>query len=158
MADVRAKIVERMTKLANDIAASIASHGLAASGATARSLRVVDSGSEIALYGRRFFPALETGSARWTGYTGVHCTFSQFVEIIRQWATAKGLCFGQATEHERTIRAIAKTIIEKGTKQKRSGQRLDVYSDLVDDACADMAEIVGVDLMEQITNDIAKWR
>lgn len=158
MAEIKDKVIERMTQLANDIAASIARHGLTASGATARSLKVVDEGDEVALYGRTFFPALETGSANWTGYTGIHCTFYEFREIIRRWATAKGLNFGQAKDYDKAVGAITSSIIRRGTAQKRSGVRLDVYTSLIDQAVADIGEIIMSAYGEEITNHLEKWR
>lgn len=150
-------VANRLQLLRDDIAESINSHGLTASGRTAQSLRVVVSDKEVSLYGRAFFPALETGSSAWTGRTGVRCTFYEFKEIIRQWAQAKGLNFGQATEHERTIGAITASIIRTGTAQTRRG-RLDVYTTLVDEAVEDCANIM-VDITNaKVDNVIAQWR
>jgi hypothetical protein len=148
----------RLLRLRDEIAQSINSHGLTASGRTAQSMRVVTEGNEVALWGRAFFPALETGSSRWTGYTGIRCTFAQFRDIIRDWVTAKGLNFGQHKEHERTIGAITAKIIREGTRQKRSGSRLDVYTTLVDQAFEDCGEIVRDVVNAQVDNVIAQWK
>ena len=150
-------VTQRLNKLAKDIADSIAAHGLTASGATARSLKVVDEDDGVALYGRNFFPALETGSSRWTGATGIKCSVEEFKAIIRAWATAKGLNFGQASEHERTIEAITYKIIREGTKQKRSGERLDVYTTLLDEAVKDCGDIVAEQMGNQIINYLQQW-
>lgn len=156
-ADMQQAIVTRLEKLKVDIAHSISAHGLRASGRTAQSLEVVASGADVSLYGRAFFPALETGSIRWIGYTGVRCTFVQFKEIIRAWVAAKGLNFGQAKKQESTIGAITAKIIREGTKQKRSGQRLDVYSTLVEEAVADCSDLVAEVVGAQVNNIIAQW-
>lgn len=156
-AEMQNAIVTRLEKLKVDIAHSISAHGLTASGRTAQSLEVVSSGAEVALYGRAFFPALETGSIRWIGYTGVRCTFLQFKEIIRNWVTAKGLNFGQAKKQERTIGAITAKIIREGSKQRRSGQRRDIYSSLVDEAVADCGDLVADVVGAQVNNIIANW-
>lgn len=151
-------VANRLQRLKEDIAESINRHGLTASGRTAQSLRVVVTDKEISLYGRAFFAALETGASRWTGATGVRCTWNEFRNIIRDWVSAKGLVFGQAREQEQAISAITSKIIRTGTKQKRSGQRLDVYSSLVDEAVEDCANIM-VDITNaQIDNTIAQWR
>ena len=150
-------IVTRLEKLKVDIAHSISAHGLTASGRTAQSLEVVASGAEVSLYGRAFFPALETGSIRWIGYTGIRCSFLEFKQIIRNWVTAKGLNFGQAKQHERTIGAITAKIIREGSKQKRSGQRRDVYSTLVEEAVADCSDLVADVVGAQVNNIIAQW-
>lgn len=151
-------VAERVQQLRNDIAESISSHGLTASGRTAQSLRVVVTPTEVSLWGRAFFPALETGSSRWTGATGIRCTFDEFRMIIRDWVQAKGLNFGQAREHERTISAITAKIIREGTAQKRSGQRLDVYTTLVDEAVEDCSNLVADVLNAKVDNVISKWR
>lgn len=151
-------VVARLEQLRGEISQSISSHGLTASGRTAQSMRVEASGSEVTLWGRAFFPALETGSSRWTGATGIRCTFAQFREIIRDWVTSKGLSFGQHKEHERTIGAITATIIREGTTQKRRGSRLDVYSTLVDKAAKDCADLVADVVNAQVDNVIAQWK
>lgn len=156
--EIAEKLVERLLRLKDDIAASINAHGLTASGRTAASMRVTIDEKSVTLWGRAFFPALETGSSRWTGATGVHCTFAEFRNIIRDWVAAKGLVFGQAREQDRAISAIAMKIIREGTRQKRSGQRLDVYSTLVDQAADDCAEIVADITGAAVDAAINQWR
>lgn len=155
--DMREVVARRLEQLKADISQSIASHGLTASGRTQASLVVVTDDKSVTLYGRAFFPALETGSSRWTGKTGVRCTFAEFKEIIRQWATAKGLHFGQAREHERTVGAITASIIRNGTAQTRK-PRLDVYTTLVDQAAEDCANLCADVVNAQIDNVIAQWK
>lgn len=149
-------VTERLEKLKDDIKQSIASHGLTASGKTAASLVVQSNQLEVALYGRAFFPALETGSRPWTGYTGVRCTFQEFRAIIYDWATAKGLNLGDATSTERAISAIAMKIILDGTRQRQK-QRLNVYSTLVDKAAEDCATIAADVVGAQVNNAISIW-
>lgn len=151
-------VEKRLDKLREDIAASINSHGLKASGRTAASLVVQTSGDSVTLYGRAFFPALETGSSLWSGKTGIKCSVEEFQTIIRQWVRDKGLNFGQAKAHDRAVKAIAWSIIKRGTKQKRSGTRLDIYTSLVDEAADDCADIVGGLVSAEVDNVIAKWR
>ena len=103
---IKERTIARMNKLRDDIRESIAQHQKTASGRTARSLVVVDDGFTITLYGRPFFPTLEYGSSRWTGHTGVRCTFQAFRQIIAEWVTAKGLNFGQ---HEEPLLKIKTT-------------------------------------------------
>lgn len=147
-------VVARLEQLRDEIAQSISSHGLTASGRTAQSMYVVATDFEVSLYGRNFFAALETGSSHWSGVTGVRCTFYEFKGIIRNWAMAKGLNFGQHKEHERTLGAITATIIRKGTRQKRSGQRIDVYTTLVNKAVADCSDMVAEQVGVKVDNII----
>ena len=151
-----AKVEERFNQLKDEIANSISAHGLTASGRTAQSMHIVTTDIEVTLYGRAFFPALETGSSRWTGATGVPCTFYEFKEIIRNWVQAKGLNFGQHREHERAIGAITASIIQSGTRQKQSGQRLDVYTTLVNKAVEDCGELVADVVNVNVDNIITK--
>ena len=154
---MRDAIAQRLDKLREDLAQSISAHGLTASGKTAASMYVVVSDKEVALYGRAFFAALETGSSHWTGATGVRCTFMEFKDIIRNWASAKGLNFGQAHEWDKAVGAIAMKIIKQGTLQ-HSRPRLDVYTTLVDEAFND-CESLCVDVVNaQVDNVIAQWR
>lgn len=155
--NIRDAVASRFEQLRSDIASSIATHGLTASGKTAASMYVVANNHEVALYGRAFFAALETGSSRWTGKTGIPCSWYEFKEIIRNWASAKGLNFGQHKEHERTLGAITTSIIKHGTEQTRK-PRLDVYTSLVDQAVKD-CESICVDIVNaQVNNVIAQWR
>ena len=150
-------IAERFEKLKKDIAASISSHGLTASGRTAASMYVVVTPQEISLYGRAFFAALETGSSRWTGATNTPITIEEFKNIISNWAAAKGLNFGQAKDWERAVSNIAWSIKRNGTRQRHK-PRLDVYTSLVDEAVKD-CETLCVDIVNaQVDNVIAQWR
>lgn len=152
--DLTDAVVARFEQLKDEIAKSISSHGLTASGRTANSMYVVATDFEVALFGRNFFPALETGSSHWTGATGYRCTFNEFKGIIRNWALAKGLNFGQHKEHEKVIGAITATIIRTGTKQRRSGQRLDVYTTLVEKAFEDCGELIADSVGVKVVNII----
>lgn len=150
-------IAERFERLKKEIAASISSHGLTASGRTAASMYVTVAPSSVTLWGRAFFAALETGSSRWTGRTGIPCSWYEFNGIIRNWAASKGLNFGQHKEHERTLGAITTSIIKHGTAQTRK-PRLDVYTSLVDEAVKD-CEALCVDIVNaQVDNVIAQWK
>lgn len=131
----------RMMRLRDDIAENINRMGLKASGATQASMRVEVTGNEVALWGRRFFAAMEYGSRPWSGATGIRCTFQAFREIIRQWASDKGLSFGQAKQHDRTISAITAKIIREGSRLYRRAGYQDVYDTLIAEAVNDMGII-----------------
>ena len=150
-------VYNRMLRLRDDISRAIAAGGLRASGRTQQSLQVVVDGDEVSIVGRPFFPALQWGSSNWTGRTGVRCTFDEFRGIIRQWAADKGLNFGQHKEQERTVSAIAMSIIRRGTKVYRTKQYLDVYDTLIDEAVKDMMAQIGVIQTEAIDVVVRKW-
>ena len=151
-------VYNRIVELRDEIKQSIADHGLRASGRTQDSLRVAVEGNSVILYGRAFFPALQYGSSRWTGATGVRCTFERFREIIRQWVTDKGLNFGQAKEQERAIGAITAKIIKSGTRLKRQGGKIDVYDTLIDVALADIGQQVQLVMAQSVDVVIDKWK
>lgn len=132
----------RMAKLRDDIRSRINAMGLRASGRTGDSLRVEVSDNEVALWGRKFFASLEYGSRYWTGTTGVRCSFNAFRDIIRQWASDKGLNFGDASDTERAVSAIAITIMRQGTKLFRGHGYQDVYDTLIAEALKDFQIIV----------------
>lgn len=147
----------RIVQLRDEIRDAIGRMGLKASGRTQDSLKVRVDGNTVILEGRAFFPTLQYGSKPWSGATGVRCSFDEFKAIIRDWATAKGLSFGDATTHERTIGAIAMTIIRRGSKVYRSGQRLDVYDTLIDEALLDLGEQLNLINVKAVDVVIDKW-
>ena len=147
----------RIVQLRDEIRDAIGRMGLKASGRTQDSLKVRVDGNTVILEGRAFFPTLQYGSKPWSGSTGVRCSFDEFKAIIRDWATAKGLSFGDATTHERTIGAIAMTIIRRGSKVYRSGQRLDVYDTLIDEALLDLGEQLNLINVKAVDVIIDKW-
>lgn len=153
---MRDAVAVRLDKLRKDIAESISSNGLMASGKTAASMYVVVTETEVSLYGRAFFAALETGSSRWTGATGVSCSFVEFQDIIRNWASAKGLNFGQSRDWDKAVAAIAMKIIKQGTLQ-HSRTRLDVYTSLVEEAMTDCENLCMDIANAQVNNVIAQW-
>ena len=147
----------RMRRLRDDISDRINSMGIRASGKTQASMRVEVSSNEVALWGRKFFASMQYGSRYWTGYTGIRCSFEEFREIIRQWASDKGLHFGQAREHERTIGAIAATIIRQGTRLFRSHGYQDVYDTLIAEALKDFQIIVLDKVSTEFNIAINQW-
>ena len=147
----------RIVQLRDEIRAAIASKGLRASGRTQDSLRVYVDGNTVVLEGRAFFSALQYGSSPWTGKTGIRCTFEAFREIIRQWASDKGLNFGQAKEHERTIGAITATIIRRGSRLYRNGAYQDVYDTLIAEAVKDVNTILLTEVGTAFDIAINKW-
>lgn len=150
-------VYNRMVQLRDEISESIERNGLRASGRTQGSLRVHVDGDVVTLEGRAFFSALQYGSAPWSGRTGVKCTYEEFKAIIRDWAQAKGLNFGQAKEHERTIAAITMSIIRNGSKVFRKGERLDVYDTLITDTLLDMGDQVQMVVANEVDVAIDKW-
>lgn len=147
----------RIVQLRDEIREAIAAKGLRASGRTQDSLRVYVDGNTVVLEGRAFFSALQYGSSPWTGRTGIRCTFDEFRQIIYQWATDKGLNLGQAKEFDRAIGAITMSIIKRGSKLHRTGQRLDVYDTLINEALLDIGEKAMLVTAEAVDVVIDQW-
>lgn len=147
----------RIVQLRDEIREAIAAKGLRASGRTQDSLRVYVDGNTVVLEGRAFFSALQYGSSPWTGRTGIRCTFDEFRQIIYQWATDKGLNLGQAREFDRAIGAITMSIIKRGSKLHRTGQRLDVYDTLINEALLDIGEKAMLVTAEAVDVVIDQW-
>lgn len=147
----------RIVQLRDEIREAIAAKGLRASGRTQDSLRVYVDGNTVVLEGRAFFSALQYGSSPWTGRTGIRCTFDEFRQIIYQWATDKGLNLGQAREFDRAIGAITMSIIKRGSKLHRTGQRLDVYDTLINEALLDIGDKAMLVTAEAVDVVIDQW-
>ena len=147
----------RIVQLRDEIREAIASKGLRASGRTQDSLRVYVEGNKVILEGRAFFPALQFGSSAWSGKTGVHCTFQEFKQIIYQWASDKGLNLGQAREFDKAVGAIAWSIMNHGTRLKRTNGYIDVYDTLINETLLDIGEQIQLVQAEAIDVVIDQW-
>lgn len=147
----------RIVQLRDEIREAIASKGLRASGRTQDSLRVYVDGNKVVLEGRAFFPALQFGSSAWTGKTGISCTYQEFKQIIYQWATDKGLNFGQAKEFDKAVASIAWSIMNNGTKLKRNNGYIDVYDTLINEALLDIGDQIQLVQAEAIDVIIDQW-
>ena len=151
------RIAERMVQLRDDIRNNINILGLRASGRTQQSLQVEVTSNEVSLWGRKFFSAMEYGTQPWSGYTGIRCTIQAFKDIIRQWASDKGLNFGQAREHERAISAITMTIIRKGSRLYRNSGYINVYDTLIAEAIKDIGNIALDETGTQFDIAVNQW-
>lgn len=160
MADARdilfhADVVASLEKLREDISNSIDTHGMRASGRTQASMFIKQEGNTIGLYSDRpFFQSLETGSSRWTGKTGISCSFKEFKEIIRQWASDKGL---SVAKDDKAISAIAMSIIKHGTKTYRQGGRSDIYSPYIVECLMDIGDKIQALFGEIVTESLLRF-
>lgn len=111
-----------------DIIANHESAGQVASGKTRDSMSVEvtsDASSATAtMYGRKYFAALETGSAPWENqYTHPP---KPFVETIAQWMIDKGIEGVSAY-------LVARKIMREGSKLYREGGRQDIFTPAMED-------------------------
>lgn len=147
-------VVRRMEQLREEISQSITASGKRASGRTQESMYVDFEGNKVGLYtSAMWFPTLEQGASYWDGRTGIKCSFAEFKEIIRTWATAKGLAF---KDDDKVLGAIAWTIIKHGTKDFRNGGRTDIYTPYIEAAIEDLSDTLKVLVAEQVSETLAK--
>lgn len=119
----RELLVEELTTLKGRIAQNIHNARANASGSTIASMLVStyeERGGEYTgeLTGRPFFGALETGSKPWTKQYPHPPKF--FVDIIQDWAEAKGL--------QLNAYLVARKIMRDGSALYRAGGRDTIYS------------------------------
>lgn len=128
--DVLAILSQNGTTIVDQIKQNLASTGTNATGKTSRSLRFEVTNAPdkqtLRIIGRPFFNVVETGRKDTPQFTKPS---KQFVDAIREWATAKGIP-GAAY-------AIAKSIHAKGTKLFRSGGRTDIVSSVINQTLVD---------------------
>lgn len=97
------------------------SFGQVASGRTRDSFEIRDVTNGVALFGNLYSGVLERG--RRPGKVP-----SNFIDIIKRWAQAKGLSFTSDKEFERFANAVMWNIRRNGTKLYSSGQTKDIFT------------------------------
>lgn len=126
--DIEAMLTEVFEQAKQDIIANHERAGQVASGKTRNSLSVEvvsDTTSATAtMYGRKYFAALETGSAPWKNQ--YRHPPKPFVETIAKWMTDKGINGVSAY-------LVARKIMREGSKLYRDGGRQDIFSPVMED-------------------------
>lgn len=142
---------EELGLLKDRISENMAAAGQVATGKTQQSMEVSITESEGVvegvLLGRKYFGALETGSAPWkTQYfrrtqsgKKIPSAPGAFVEVIRSWIAAKGLSLNPYL--------VATKIMAEGSKLYRDGGRSDIFTNAINDTIeAVMQRIVAAGL------------
>ena len=150
-----------LQRLADKISTNIEANGQRASGRTQASLAVEVDADGGELVGRSPFGTLETGRA------GGRVPYN-FRDIIKQWIIDKGLAVEEVpykrvptmnwqpkyTPYERGLNqmagAIANRIAEDGTLLYREGGRADVYSNEIPAALEEVANRIGILLVDYV--------
>lgn len=126
--DIEVMLQEVFEQAKRDIIANHERAGQVASGKTRDSLRVEvtsDTTSATAtMYGRKYFAALETGSAPWKKQ--YKHPPKPFVETIAKWMTDKGIEGVSAY-------LVARKIMREGSKLYRDGGRQDIFTPVMSD-------------------------
>lgn len=126
--DVEVMLTEVFEQAKRDIIANHERAGQVASGKTRDSLSVEvtsDTTSATAtMYGRKYFAALETGSAPWKKQ--YRHPPRPFVETIAKWMTDKGINGVSAY-------LVARKIMREGSKLYRDGGRQDIFTPVMED-------------------------
>lgn len=126
--DIEVMLTEVFEQAKRDIIANHERAGQVASGKTRNSLSVEvtsDTTSATAtMYGRKYFAALETGSAPWKKqYTHPP---RPFVETIAKWMDDKGIEGVSAY-------LVARKIMREGSRLYRDGGRQDIFTPVMED-------------------------
>lgn len=116
--EIREILRDELEKLRERIDANMTTADQHATGKTRESMQVDVHGTYGVLTGRYAFASLETGSRPWSKRPKRVPRF--FADLIGEWIEAKGLDLNQW--------AVARTIIDKGSKLYRTGGRADIYS------------------------------
>lgn len=126
--DIEAMLTEVFEQAKRDIIANHERAGQVASGKTRDSLSVEvtsDTTSATAtMYGRKYFAALETGSAPWKKQ--YKHPPRPFVETIAKWMTDKGIEGVSAY-------LVARKIMREGSKLYRDGGRQNIFTPVMED-------------------------
>ena len=126
--DIEVMLQEVFEQAKRDIIANHERAGQVASGKTRDSLSVEvvsDTTSATAtMYGRKYFAALETGSAPWKKL--YKHPPRPFVETIAKWMDDKGIDGVSAY-------LVARKIMREGSKLYRDGGRQDIFTPVMED-------------------------
>lgn len=156
--DVARVLQEELARARATIISNMEAAGQRATGRTADSMSVAVEGEGVHYTGlltaRPFFGALETGSRPWSKqYTRktkdgreVPSPPKFFVDIIDEWATAKGLALSPYL--------VARKIMTDGSKLYRDGGRTDIFTPVVDTTFKAVAERLFVMFDHTITTSI----
>lgn len=131
------------------IQGNLESTGTNASGRTSSSLEYTVEGGELTIYGRKYFQGVEQG--RPGGKIPAN-----FTDIIRQWATDKGIItqFGSTEREQRSVSAaIAWFIRKNGTSLYRKGGRTDIFSNVLDEELPKLEEKLSLKVVEGLLTD-----
>lgn len=116
--EIRDILRDELEKLRERIDANMTTAGQHATGKTRQSMQVNVQGLAGVLTGRYAFASLETGSRPWSRRPKYVPRF--FADLIGEWIEAKSLNLNKW--------AVARTIIDQGSKLYRTGGRSDIYS------------------------------
>jgi hypothetical protein len=126
--DIEVMLTEVFEQAKRDIIANHERAGQVASGKTRDSLSVEvtsDTTSATAtMYGRKYFAALETGSAPWKKQ--YEHPPRPFVETIAKWMTDKGIEGVSAY-------LVARKIMREGSRLYRDGGKQDIFTPVMSD-------------------------
>lgn len=150
--NAEAVILTALQDLRKRIIANMNAVGAYATGKTEQSLMVEMSKEGDAVVGtlsaRPFFGAIETGSKPWRTQYKRPPKF--FVDIIQEWADAKGI--------DAPAGAIAMSLMRRGSKLYRDGGRDTIYSNEIPNTISSvesqLSALFEVQILEQISKTI----
>lgn len=140
-----------LSRLKTDIATRSEQAGQRATGKTIASVsveNVSESGGQ--LLGNDYIGVLATGRK------GGKVPYD-FIDILKRWATAKGITFSDERQFNTWAYFVKKKIQKEGTVLYRSGVTKDIFDTPIADFQTRLSEKIAGHYQEQITNEIFKF-
>lgn len=140
-------LYDELVNLQNAIVNAQVQSGQVATGKTKSSFSVEATQFKGTLFGASYLGVLKTG--RKPGKVP-----RDFIDILKRWATAKGLSFSDEKQFNRWANAVKWKIIREGTKLYRSGQTIDIFDTPIENFSRSLAERTAIYYQEKIANEI----
>lgn len=142
---------QELTQLKNDVIKRHEQAGQVASGKTSRSFNVVnvsDKGGQ--LDGLAYVGVLERGRRGGKVPAG-------FQQILKDWATAKGITFESQQKFNTWAYFVSKKIQKEGTALFRSGQQKDIFTTPIQQLEKRLSEKLAIYYQMEVRNEIFKF-
>lgn len=141
---------KELNQLKSDVIERHEQAGQVASGKTRSSFVVDTQGRRGQLSGNAYVGVLEQG--RRGGKVP-----ADFIDILKRWATAKGISFSNERQFNTWAYFVKKKIMKEGTKLYRSGTKQDIFTTPIREMSERLSEKVGAYYKVQIENEIFKF-
>lgn len=120
-------------------------------GKTVESLEVVSNEKSGQLLGAKYIGVLERG--RKPGNIP-----EDFEDILKDWASAKGITFSNDKERDRWAKAVSWSIKLYGTQLFRMKHEIDIFTTPIKNLEDSIAQRLSVLLSAEVTNNVFVWQ
>lgn len=138
---------QELDKLKADVITRHEQSGQVASGKTKQSFEVATQPFAGQLMGASYVGVLERG--RKPGKVPY-----DFVDILKRWASAKGISFSDEKQFNRWANGVKWKIIREGTKLYRSGTTQDIFDTPIKEFDIRLTERISIYYQQKVTNEI----